>query len=90
MIELEFSKMSASGNDFVMIDNRDGKVYDRFPTFWTSWQRYAGSTTPSERMGSYLSKTRRSTIFAGDSSTRMVRKQRCAAMGDAAPPVLHS
>ncbi len=23
--------MSASGNDFVMIDNRDGKVYDRFP-----------------------------------------------------------
>lgn len=31
MIELEFSKMSASGNDFVMIDNRDGKVYDRFP-----------------------------------------------------------
>ncbi len=31
MVELEFSKMSASGNDFVMIDNRDGKVYDRFP-----------------------------------------------------------
>jgi diaminopimelate epimerase len=31
VIELEFSKMSASGNDFVMIDNRDGKVYDRFP-----------------------------------------------------------
>ncbi|MHB8110642.1 MAG: diaminopimelate epimerase [Syntrophorhabdaceae bacterium] len=31
MIELQFSKMSASGNDFVMIDNRDGKVYDRFP-----------------------------------------------------------
>ncbi len=31
MIELEFSKMSASGNDFVMIDNRDGRVYDRFP-----------------------------------------------------------
>ena len=31
MSELEFSKMSASGNDFVMIDNRDGKVYDRFP-----------------------------------------------------------
>lgn len=23
--------MSASGNDFVMIDNRDGKVYERFP-----------------------------------------------------------
>jgi len=31
VVELEFSKMSASGNDFVMIDNRDGKVYDRFP-----------------------------------------------------------
>ena len=31
MVELEFSKMSASGNDFVMIDNRNGKVYDRFP-----------------------------------------------------------
>lgn len=31
MIELEFSKMSASGNDFVMIDNRDGKLYTRFP-----------------------------------------------------------
>lgn len=31
MIELDFSKMSASGNDFVIIDNRDGKVYERFP-----------------------------------------------------------
>lgn len=31
VVELEFSKMSASGNDFVMIDNRDGKIYERFP-----------------------------------------------------------
>jgi len=28
--ELEFFKMSASGNDFIVIDNRDGKVYDIF------------------------------------------------------------
>jgi len=28
--ELEFFKMSASGNDFIIIDNRDGKVYDSF------------------------------------------------------------
>jgi len=27
---LEFWKMSASGNDFIIIDNRDGKVYDYF------------------------------------------------------------
>lgn len=31
MIQMGFSKMSASGNDFVIIDNRDGKVYERFP-----------------------------------------------------------
>lgn len=31
MRRLEFSKMSASGNDFVIVDNRDGKVYDGFP-----------------------------------------------------------
>ena len=31
MTQLEFSKMSASGNDFVIVDNRDGKVYERFP-----------------------------------------------------------
>lgn len=30
MSELEFFKMSASGNDFIIIDNRDGKVYDSF------------------------------------------------------------
>ncbi len=30
MLDLEFFKMSASGNDFIIIDNRDGKVYDRF------------------------------------------------------------
>jgi diaminopimelate epimerase len=30
LIELEFSKMSASGNDFIVIDNRDGKVNERF------------------------------------------------------------
>lgn len=28
MLDLEFFKMSASGNDFIIIDNRDGKVYD--------------------------------------------------------------
>ncbi len=31
MTGLEFSKMSASGNDFVILDNRDGRVYERFP-----------------------------------------------------------
>lgn len=31
MIELEFLKMSASGNDFIVIDNRDGKVDGIFP-----------------------------------------------------------
>ncbi len=31
MTQLEFSKMSASGNDFVIVDNRDRKVYDMFP-----------------------------------------------------------
>lgn len=31
MIELEFSKMSASGNDFIVIDNRKGKVNRKFP-----------------------------------------------------------
>ena len=30
MIELEFSKMSASGNDFIVIDNRTGRVNKRF------------------------------------------------------------
>ena len=30
MIDLEFSKMSASGNDFIVIDNRSGKVTERF------------------------------------------------------------
>ena len=30
MIELEFYKMSASGNDFIVIDNRSGKVNERF------------------------------------------------------------
>ena len=30
MAELEFYKMSASGNDFILIDNRDGKIYKRF------------------------------------------------------------
>ena len=30
MIELEFSKMSASGNDFIVIDNRNGKVKKKF------------------------------------------------------------
>jgi len=28
--DLEFYKMSASGNDFILIDNRDGKVYKEF------------------------------------------------------------
>lgn len=31
MLGLEFFKMSASGNDFIIIDNRDGKVYEKFP-----------------------------------------------------------
>lgn len=31
MRELEFFKMSASGNDFMVIDNRDGKVDELFP-----------------------------------------------------------
>ncbi len=31
MKQLEFYKMSASGNDFIIIDNRDGKVSDPFP-----------------------------------------------------------
>lgn len=30
MMELEFVKMCASGNDFIVIDNRDGRVYDLF------------------------------------------------------------
>jgi len=30
VLDLEFFKMSASGNDFIIIDNRDGKVYDSF------------------------------------------------------------
>ncbi len=30
MLSLEFYKMSASGNDFIIIDNRDGEVYDNF------------------------------------------------------------
>jgi diaminopimelate epimerase len=30
VVELEFFKMSASGNDFILIDNRDGKVYEKF------------------------------------------------------------
>lgn len=30
-MELEFYKMSASGNDFIVIDNRDGKVFQSFP-----------------------------------------------------------
>ncbi len=30
MIELEFYKMSASGNDFIVIDNRDRQVYELF------------------------------------------------------------
>jgi diaminopimelate epimerase len=30
VIEIEFSKMSASGNDFIVIDNRSGKVNERF------------------------------------------------------------
>jgi len=30
LLELEFYKMSASGNDFILIDNRDGKVYEHF------------------------------------------------------------
>ena len=31
MIDLEFFKMSASGNDFILIDNRDGIVHMEFP-----------------------------------------------------------
>jgi diaminopimelate epimerase len=31
MKELEFYKMSASGNDFIIIDNRDGIMGERFP-----------------------------------------------------------
>jgi diaminopimelate epimerase len=31
MFEVEFYKMSASGNDFILIDNRDGKVSGPFP-----------------------------------------------------------
>lgn len=30
MLDLDFFKMSASGNDFIIIDNRDGKAYDGF------------------------------------------------------------
>lgn len=30
MVELEFFKMCASGNDFIVIDNRDGRVYEVF------------------------------------------------------------
>lgn len=30
MVELEFFKMSASGNDFIVVDNRDGKVNGGF------------------------------------------------------------
>ncbi len=30
MLKLEFFKMSASGNDFIIIDNRDGMVYKNF------------------------------------------------------------
>jgi diaminopimelate epimerase len=30
VLDLEFFKMSASGNDFIIIDNRDGKFYDSF------------------------------------------------------------
>ncbi len=30
MTEFEFFKMCASGNDFIVIDNRDGRVYDLF------------------------------------------------------------
>jgi diaminopimelate epimerase len=30
VVDLEFYKMSASGNDFILIDNRDGKVYEKF------------------------------------------------------------
>ncbi len=30
MVELEFFKMSASGNDFIIIDNRDGKIDKNF------------------------------------------------------------
>lgn len=30
MVSLEFFKMNASGNDFIVIDNRDGKVYEGF------------------------------------------------------------
>jgi diaminopimelate epimerase len=28
--EIEFRKMSASGNDFIVVDNRDGRVYEAF------------------------------------------------------------
>jgi diaminopimelate epimerase len=31
MFQVEFYKMSASGNDFIIIDDRDGKVAEQFP-----------------------------------------------------------
>jgi len=42
--------MSASGNDFIVIDNRGGKVNERFQDLSEFAKRYAGCTILSAPM----------------------------------------
>ena len=82
---IEFYKMSGSGNDFILIDNRGKALNDigiDLKSFAKSVCRNKVSVEPT---GSSSSSPPTRPIFAGSFSMPTAARRRCAATGAAVP-----
>ena len=86
MDSLQFFKMSASGNDFIIIDNRDGGRRHVPRHRRLLCKRSAGGAIPSGPTASFSSRSRTPSISPGGSTTPTARKRRCAGTGAGARP----
>ncbi len=89
MLSLEFYKMSASGNDFIIIDNRDGEVYDNFKDLKEFIVKVCRRNHSVGSDGFILIEKSKNMIFAGDFSMLTAQRRRCAEMEDDARLDLH-